>query len=50
LNFPPAEPLPTDVLPEFFKARDQFLVQLKEMPLVELQKEVSSEEAESAEQ
>lgn len=36
LQFPPAEPLPEEDLPEFFKARDQYLAQLEAMPLVEL--------------
>lgn len=48
LNFPPAEPLPEDILPTFFKARDEYLNQLDEMLLMELP--TPDEEAEESEE
>lgn len=50
LNFPPAKPLPDDVLPAFFKSRDEYLAQLNGMPLMELPAPIENAEETDAEQ
>lgn len=38
LKFPPANPLPQELLPAFFEVRDQYLIELGALPLKEIEK------------